>query len=171
MIGLVGWQKLVKFFFFYIQTDISGLQVARKRQQIQKSAELLCITEAYMASEDLVLDRKVRDWVVVPLTLCILLMMLLRQYVAKVRTSSHIALLQLNVIAFATHVPVRLQMLASPGSSKQAVDLKELREKQALARSQLMRANAGYIPASAIQQRRNFFTAKVSYAICTHCRW
>lgn len=37
-----------------------------------------------MSSEDLVLDRKVRDWVVVPLTLCILLMMLLRQYVAKV---------------------------------------------------------------------------------------
>ena len=37
-----------------------------------------------MASEDLVLDRKVRDWVVVPLTLCILLMMLLRQYVSKV---------------------------------------------------------------------------------------
>ncbi len=38
-----------------------------------------------MSSEDLVLDRKVRDWVVVPLTLCILLMMLLRQYVSKVR--------------------------------------------------------------------------------------
>ena len=37
-----------------------------------------------MSSEDLVLDRKVRDWVVVPLTLCILLMMLLRQYVSKV---------------------------------------------------------------------------------------
>ena len=42
-------------------------------------------TEATMSSEDLVLDRKVRDWVVVPLTLCILLMMLLRQYVSKVR--------------------------------------------------------------------------------------
>ena len=40
--------------------------------------------EASMASEELVLDRKVRDWVVVPLTLCILLMMLLRQYVSKV---------------------------------------------------------------------------------------
>ena len=43
-----------------------------------------CSIEATMASEDLVLDRKVRDWVVVPLTLCILLMMLLRQYVSKV---------------------------------------------------------------------------------------
>lgn len=55
----------------------------------------------------------------------------------------------------------RLQMLANPGSSQQSVDVKELREKQALARSQLMRANAGYIPAFAVQQRRNFFTAKV----------
>ena len=42
------------------------------------------VSEASMAGEELVLDRKVRDWVVVPLTLCILLMMLLRQYVAKV---------------------------------------------------------------------------------------
>ncbi|DBA83842.1 TPA: hypothetical protein ACH3X1_006357 [Trebouxia sp. C0004] len=87
-----------------------------------------------MSSEDLVLDRKVRDWVVVPLTLCILLMMLLRQYVSKI--------------------------LASPSASKQPVDTKELREKQALARSQLMRNNAGYIPAFAVQQRRNFFSAK-----------
>ena len=47
-------------------------------------ADFRCI-EAIMSSEDLVLDRKVRDWVVVPLTLCILLMMLLRQYVSKVR--------------------------------------------------------------------------------------
>ncbi len=53
-------------------------------------------------------------------------------------------------------------MLANPSASKQAVDTKELREKQALARSQLMRNNAGYIPAFAVQQRRNFFTAKVS---------
>ena len=43
-----------------------------------------------MPSEDLVLDRKVRDWVVVPLTLCILLMMVLRQYVAKVRAARRI---------------------------------------------------------------------------------
>ena len=58
-------------------------------------------------------------------------------------------------------------MLASPGASKQPVDTKELREKQALARSQLMRANAGYIPALAVQQRRNFFTAKVRDLACT----
>ncbi len=53
-------------------------------------------------------------------------------------------------------------MLASPSASKQPVDTKELREKQALGRSQLMRNNAGYIPAFAVQQRRNFFSAKVN---------
>jgi len=51
----------------------------------QVRAGLGSCVEATMSSEDLVLDRKVRDWVVVPLTLCILLMMLLRQYVSKVR--------------------------------------------------------------------------------------
>lgn len=33
---------------------------------------------------DLVLDRDVRDWVLVPLTLSIFLMMLIRQYVTQV---------------------------------------------------------------------------------------
>lgn len=55
-----------------------------------------------------------------------------------------------------------LQILANPSASKQPVDTKELREKQALARSQLLRNNAGYIPAFAVQQRRNFFNAKVN---------
>ena len=35
--------------------------------------------------QHLVLDRDVRDWVLVPLTLCIALMMLMRQY-ATVRS-------------------------------------------------------------------------------------
>ena len=56
-------------------------------------------------------------------------------------------------------------MLANPSASKQPVDTKELREKQALARSQLMRQNAGYISAFAIQQRRNFFSAKVGIGL------
>lgn len=60
-------------------------------------------------------------------------------------------------------------MLANPSASKQPVDTKELREKQALARSQLMRSNAGYIPAFAVQQRRHFFNAKVDKtAMQTH---
>ena len=37
-----------------------------------------------VAQGDLVLDRDVRDWVLVPLTLSIFLMMLIRQYVTQV---------------------------------------------------------------------------------------
>lgn len=33
---------------------------------------------------ELVLDREVRDWVLLPLTACVLLMQLLRQYVTQV---------------------------------------------------------------------------------------
>ncbi len=44
-----------------------------------------------MAGADLVLDQQVRDWVVVPLTLCILLMMVLRQYATKVSQPACVA--------------------------------------------------------------------------------
>ena len=55
-----------------------------------------------------------------------------------------------------------LQMLANPGSSSQPPDAKEVREKQALGRSQMLRTCANYLPASAVQQRRNFLAAKVT---------
>ena len=61
-----------------------------------------------------------------------------------------------------------MQILANPSASKQPVDTKELREKQALARSQLLRNNAGYIPAFAVQHRRNFFSAKVNCCAGRH---
>lgn len=34
---------------------------------------------------ELVLDQAVRDWVLIPLTLSVVLMMVLRQYISKVR--------------------------------------------------------------------------------------
>ena len=37
------------------------------------------------------MDQQVRDWVVVPLTLCILLMMVLRQYATKVSQAACVA--------------------------------------------------------------------------------
>ena len=38
-----------------------------------------------MGGQDLVLDAAVRDWVLLPLTLSVVLMMVLRQYMSKVR--------------------------------------------------------------------------------------
>lgn len=40
------------------------------------------------AVHELVLDREVRDWVLIPLTACVLLMQLLRQYVTQVSIAS-----------------------------------------------------------------------------------
>ena len=37
-----------------------------------------------MGAQDILLDRDVRDWVLVPLTLSIMLMMLIRQYATQV---------------------------------------------------------------------------------------
>ena len=54
------------------------------------------------------------------------------------------------------------------GPDKGKVDMKELREKQQIARSQALRTNQGYIPEAAYRERRHYFTAKVASApACT----
>ena len=53
-----------------------------------------------------------------------------------------------------------LQLLqGKPGG--QPVEIKELREKQALQRSNILRVHAGYIPEHGVRQRKHFLTAKV----------
>ena len=37
-----------------------------------------------MAGGDLVIDQEVRNWVLIPLTICVMLLMLLRQYLSVV---------------------------------------------------------------------------------------
>ena len=46
------------------------------------------------------------------------------------------------------------------------VDVKELREKQLVARAGMLRGSHGYIPEAAFYERRNFFIDKV----CTSCQ-
>ncbi len=41
-----------------------------------------------MVSQDLVLDRDVRDWVLIPLTVSVILMKLLQQYAVKVKVQA-----------------------------------------------------------------------------------
>lgn len=48
------------------------------------------------------------------------------------------------------------------GPSQQKVDLKEVKEKQALARSQLLRQAFGFLPEGAFKQRQKYFAAKVN---------
>mmetsp|Transcript_308 Transcript_308/g.888 ORF Transcript_308/g.888 Transcript_308/m.888 type:complete len:256 (+) Transcript_308:358-1125(+) len=88
---------------------------------------------------ELVLDQAVRDWVLIPLTLSVVLMMVLRQYISKL-------------------------MAGGPDTGK--VDMKELREKQQVARSQVLRTNHGYITEAAFRERRHYFTAKETGLLC-----
>lgn len=92
-----------------------------------------------MGYHDLVLDRQVRDWVLVPLTLVVVLMMLLRQYVAK---------------------------WLSSGQSDAKVDLKQVREKAALARAGLLKAASGHLSELGFRQRKAFFIAKETGVFC-----
>ena len=56
------------------------------------------------------------------------------------------------------------------GKPQQKVDLKEVKEKQALARSQMLRGAFGFLTEGAFRQRKAYFTAKVGlhYHPCCH---
>ena len=57
-------------------------------------------------------------------------------------------------------ISLLLQLLqGKPGG--QPAEMKELREKQALQRSNILRVHAGYIPEHGVRQRKHFLTAKV----------
>jgi hypothetical protein len=114
-----------------------------------------------MGPHDILLDRDVRDWVLIPLTLSIILMMLIRQYATQVlpARNMHLCRLQLDIIFLNARTLLIVQ--AFGGSPPQKVDLKEVREKQALTRSQMLRGAYGFIPEGAFRQRKTYFAAKV----------
>ncbi|GBF95480.1 ER membrane complex subunit 3-like [Raphidocelis subcapitata] len=83
-------------------------------------------------AHQLVLDSDVRDWVFIPLTLFIVLMKLVMQYVHQA-------------------------MSAAPPPSK---ELLEVREMQAAARSARVRAVANMLPEGSMRMRKDFFADK-----------
>lgn len=80
----------------------------------------------------MVLDSDVRDWVFIPLTVFIILMKLVMQYM-------HVA------------------MNAAPPACK---ELSEVREMQAAARSQRVRQFGNFLPEAAMRMRKEFFNDK-----------
>lgn len=85
-----------------------------------------------MGYHDLVLDRQVLVWVLIPLTIAIMLMMLLRQYAHQLTS----------------------------GGEPPKNDLKEIHEAQAVSRAHKLREQSGWIPAQAFKMRRAYFIAK-----------
>jgi len=85
-------------------------------------------------SSDLALDPGIRNWVFIPLSLCILLMKLLQQYAHMLMNG----------------VP--------PKNNKSPV---EQREMAAVARSQRLRQFWRFIPESSFKMRKEYFVAAV----------
>lgn len=90
--------------------------------------------------QHLVLDRDVRDWVLVPLTLCIALMMLMRQYATT--------------------------LMATPPAAAKATTA-EARERGVLARAALLRGNGEWISSAGLAQRKAYLAAKPSGVLCS----
>eukprot|EP01083_Nonionella_stella_P083939 232184_1 len=81
---------------------------------------------------ELVLDPKIRDWVLIP----IVVVMIMRGILLE-----------------------KIQRVIRAGK-KQSVDIDKLRESQRVLRSQRLRANAGFIPAEGFAMRRAFMCQK-----------
>ncbi|KAL4856137.1 ER membrane protein complex subunit 3 [Chlorella vulgaris] len=94
-----------------------------------------------MVATELVLDRDVRNWVLIPLTATVLLMQLLRQYMTQLFTGSK--------------PPVD----ASKGTT-------EVAQKGAVARSNMLRANGSFMTEAGFRQRKLFFAAKDTGVLC-----
>ena len=58
-----------------------------------------------------------------------------------------------------------LQVLMGNGKSQQKVDLKEVKEKQTVARSQLLRGACVFLTEGAFRQRKAYLTAKVGLTV------
>ncbi|CAN6472124.1 unnamed protein product [Victoria cruziana] len=79
-------------------------------------------------AEDLVLDTAIRDWVLIPLSVVMVLIGVLRHFVSKLLRSS------------------------------QPPDVKMLKEGQVVLRARNLRAGANFIPASSFRSRKAYFT-------------
>lgn len=95
---------------------------------------------ALPASHMLLLDRNVRDWVLFPLTATVILMMVGRQYLTK--------------------------LFASGSGSQPELDVNVIREKQALARAQVLKTNASNLPEPAFNARKAYFVAPDTGLFC-----
>eukprot|EP00243_Klebsormidium_subtile_P002056 TRINITY_DN1389_c0_g1_i1.p1 TRINITY_DN1389_c0_g1~~TRINITY_DN1389_c0_g1_i1.p1 ORF type:complete len:256 (+),score=48.25 TRINITY_DN1389_c0_g1_i1:250-1017(+) len=79
---------------------------------------------------DIILDTQIRDWVLVPITLVMFLIGVLRHYMTQALQSEKIG------------------------------EPKTIRESQSIMRARFLRANAGYIPATSFRMRRAYFNNK-----------
>lgn len=83
-----------------------------------------------MAAEDIILDPSIRDWVVLPMVLVMVLIGLLRHYIQTLL------------------------------KSKKPMDLTQVQQMSLLKRSQRLRTNAAFLMPSAFESRKAYLVAK-----------
>lgn len=83
------------------------------------------------AAPDIYLDAQIRSWVLVPITLAMFLLGVLRHLVNKLMKNTDLK-----------------------------VELKSIREAQTIRRAMMLRTNAGYIPAQSFRGKRTYLTHK-----------
>lgn len=132
----------------YINAIVFKLSVARVGHHICK-----------MAIHELALDHQVRDWVFIPLTISILLMKLLTQYAHMVRKIKALSLCDYRAVQFNTMFAI-VQLMHNPAGNT-SKETKEIKEQQAVTRSQRLRATYRVIPESSYKMRKEYFAAKV----------
>jgi hypothetical protein len=93
-------------------------------------------------AEELVLDTAIRDWVLVPLSVVMVLIGVLRYFVAK--------------------------LMRSPSASP-SPDPKLVKEGQVVIRARNLRINSQYIPAKAFKSRKVYYTNEVIQLEASEC--
>lgn len=136
-----------------------------------------------MVLHELELDSAVRDWVFIPLSLCILLMKLLTQYAHMVsvawwagRQAGAHSGQQARAHAWAAWgappplMPPTTQFMSAqaPPSTK---DLKEVREQQLVTRSQRLRAAGRILPEGGFKMRKEYLAKEVLHGACMGPWW
>lgn len=147
-----------------------------------------------MAGPDLLLDKDVRDWVLIPITVSIILMKLVQQYAVKVGGRGS-ACIQLACSGWgwappALHTPSQsqakpgcpptgardsrtstpCQVMAAPKPAEAAKPA-EVQQKSVLARSGLLRTGHAFISESGFRQRVTYFAGKVWHGLRGECAW
>ena len=108
--------RLVQDYYAMVFLPVSKLWIPKS---VRAAYSYSCSTAYHRMGDQIVLDRDVRDWVLVPLTMSIVLMMLIRQYATQVQlaNSNHLLFRPLLVI-FSSVLPSRRSLWAVANHSR-----------------------------------------------------
>lgn len=117
-------------------------------------------------AEDLVLDTAIRDWVLIPLSVVMVLIGILRYFVSKLMRSFQVPDQKVVKEGFAQTSICQIICIFTSISSNTSYCEPEfsflfLNYRQVVVRARNLRAGANFIPPKAFRARRNYFSNEV----------